>query len=129
MGREADRVAGLLVRAVQNGTKVLALNINEGLIDGTPVDLGWARANWVMSIGRASDDLIGGRDSFDTGQQELGMAEVASRYRLADGPIFITNNVPYIEALNTGSSDQAPAGFIEAVIETEVDKANRRVFR
>ena len=32
------------------------------------------------------------------------------------GPIYITNNVPYINSLNGGHSQHAPAGFVERAI-------------
>lgn len=129
MGRESDRVTSEFLRALQKEVKIIALDINKGLIDKTPVDLGWAKANWIPSIGTSFEGPVGSRDSFDTGEQELGMAAVASQYQLSDGPVFITNNVPYIEALNAGSSDQAPAGFIEAVIDHVVELANKRILK
>lgn len=129
MGREADRVIREFNRKLQNEVKIIALDINEGLIDETPVDTGWARANWVPSIGTPFEGPVGDRDSFDTGEQEMGMAEVASQYQLSDGPVFITNNVPYIESLNQGHSAKAPAGFIEAIIDRVVEDANRRILK
>lgn len=129
MGREADRVMREFLRALQKEIKIIALDINEGLIDKTPVDTGWARANWIPSIGTPFEGPVGDPTSFDTGEQELGMAAVASQYQLSDGPVFITNNVPYIEQLNAGSSEKAPAGFIEAIIDRVVEDANRRILK
>ncbi len=129
MGRQADLVGRALNKSIVREIKTLTLDITEGLIDGTPVDTGWARANWIPQIGDPFRDIVGDREAIDTSEQELGMAEVATQYDLLDGPIFISNNVPYIESLNEGSSDQAPAGFIEAVIEREVAKANQRILR
>jgi len=129
MGAEADRVMGEFFRALQKEVKIIALDINEGLIDKTPVDTGWARANWILNIGTPFEGPIGTRDSFNTGQQEVGMAAVASQYQLSDGPVFISNNVPYIESLNAGKSDQAPAGFIEEIIDRVVEESNRRILK
>lgn len=129
MGREADRVTAEFLRALQKEIKIIALDINEGLIDKTPVDTGWAKANWIPSIGTPFEGPVGARDSFDTGEQELGMAAVASQYQLSDGPVFITNNVPYIEALNAGHSPDAPAGYIEAIVNHVVEIANRRILK
>ncbi len=129
MGNEADRVTAEFLQALQKEVKIIALDINEGLIDITPVDTGWAKANWIPSIGTPFQGPVGTRDSYDTAEQELGMASVASQYQLGDGPVFISNNVPYIESLNAGQSPQAPAGFIEAVIDRVVDDANRRILK
>ena len=104
--------------------KRLALNINAELIKRTPIDTGWARANWVPNIGVPFEGTAGTRadaeaGSVDTATQQAGLAEVATAYQT--GPtIHQTNNVPYIERLNGGSSKQAPAGFVQAAILTAV---------
>lgn len=103
----------------------LALNVNANLRDnpplGTPIDTGWASANWLPSIGEPK--TVDG----DPADPKAGptVAEVAARARVAsegendvlswrfqDGPIFSTNNVPYIAALNAGHSPQSPRGFV-----------------
>lgn len=97
----------------------LALNVTALLVKDTPVDTGWARANWVPSIGAPRERTAGTRAAAEAGQVDLapqvrGQAEVAG-YKL--GPaIFISNNVPYIKRLNSGSSRQAPAGFVQSAI-------------
>ncbi len=83
---------------------------------GTPVDTGWARINWVPNIGSALDTTAGTRAQAEAGQlsgdSALGVATVASTYKLAMGPVHITNNVPYILTLDGGSSAQAAKGFV-----------------
>lgn len=87
---------------------------------GTPVDTGWARANWIPSIGTPRQEPDGQRP--DSGQtasataQAAGEAVVASRYTAEQGPIHITNNVPYITFLNAGTSPQAQPGFVQRAI-------------
>ena len=97
----------------------LAVNISAELIATTPVDTGWARANWVPTL---SAPYAAGRgaapgkvDSLATLAQSEGLAEILA-FKLADGAIFVGNNVPYIARLNAGHSDQAPSGFVEAAI-------------
>jgi len=100
--------------------KRLALNINAELIKATPVDTGWARANWVPNIGSPFERTAGTREDAEQGRLDLasrekGLASIVTTYRL--GPeIHQTNNVPYIELLNAGSSKQAPAGFVQSSI-------------
>lgn len=88
---------------------------------GTPVDTGWARANWVPNIGGAFDGTAGTREQaqqgrIDSGTAQRGLVALATQYRLRQGPVFITNNVPYIGILNDGSSAQAPRAFVQAAI-------------
>lgn len=95
----------------------LMLAITDILIRNTPVDTGWARSNWVPSIGRAFDGVANDPSRVSTAEQESGSLEVAGYLDFAWGDLFITNNVPYILPLNEGHSAQAPAGFVQAAIE------------
>ena len=94
---------------------------------GTPVDTGWARANWIPSIRRpaagvptptawqAKHDAVPGAVS----RQESAEAEIVTQFTLSKKRMFITNNVPYIGRLNRrpGHSQQAPEGeFVQASI-------------
>lgn len=84
---------------------------------GTPVDTGWARANWIPNIGRPSRlEPVGSRESVSNAAQKIGIAAVATGFVLEDREIHVSNNVPYIGALNNGSSAQAPSGFVEIAI-------------
>jgi len=89
---------------------------------GTPVDTGWARANWIPVLGRPSrraaarpgdDEQTRGAAAALGAQQQSAVAAIATGYRLSQGRITIANNVPYIVPLNEGSSRQAPAGFVQ----------------
>jgi hypothetical protein len=113
-------IAGLN-RFVEQIIKKLVLDIVANLQaapseGGTPVLTGWARANWVPNIGSALDQTAGTRAQAEAGQlsgaSAAGVAQVVTEYKLARGPVHITNNVPYILKLDAGSSKQAPAGFI-----------------
>lgn len=115
-----------LTAFTERSMRELTLEVHANLVrapreGGTPVNTGWARVNWIPAIGKPVTEPDGERppDGVPTqaGSKALsGLAEVAARYRLSQGPIFITNNVPYILKLNDGSSSQAPAGFVQAAI-------------
>lgn len=88
---------------------------------GTPVDTGWARANWIPQIGTPRTATEGTREAAEAGNvssagQEAGIASVVTGYKRERGPIYISNNVPYILNLNEGSSKQAPKGFVQNAI-------------
>jgi hypothetical protein len=87
---------------------------------GTPVDTGWARANWIPQIGTPGTSPAGTYAAALAGslpnESQVGVATVATTYRLRSGPVFVSNNVPYIAQLNEGSSRQAPRGFVQAGI-------------
>ncbi|MFL6864115.1 MAG: hypothetical protein ACJ8DZ_14060 [Allosphingosinicella sp.] len=104
----------------------LSLNIDANLRSspplGTPVDTGWARANWLPSIGAPAAVDSSKRDptpldiSARVQLADQGRNDVLS-WRLTDGAIFTTNSVPYIEALNDGHSPQSPRGWVQTAIE------------
>lgn len=118
----------------------LGLNVDANLRAappvGTPVDIGWARANWVPSVGEPviyqdkrnpePADVAGMESARQSGVNEL------LSYRLADGALFNTNNVVYIAKLNDGHSpQQARPGFVQralelAVKQTEATAAGRQ---
>ncbi len=117
-----------LSRFSEREIRALAVNIDANLRanppKGTPIDTGWASANWVPSVGEPS--FLFGEQRDPTPAQvaarraegEKGLNAVL-KWKLPDGPIFVTNNVPYIEKLNSAKthSKQSPPGFVQAGIE------------
>ena len=103
------------------------------LIEVTPVDTGWARANWVPSIGHSSNvpATFAGRTptpgevKAKEAEQAAGMAGVLG-YKLGRGSVFISNNVTYITLLNDGSSPKAPKMFVQASIHRGLTAVERR---
>jgi len=102
--------------------KIIALDAVANLVEDTPRKTGWARSNWIPSIGTPARPDVSitnpepGQVQARSAQREAGVLLVATGYKLERGPIFITNNVPYIGRLNDGSSTQAPAGFVQSAI-------------
>ena len=112
----------------------LMTEIHSELVTTTPVDIGWARVNWVPSYGapyivdiyRAKPDASSvGRVSLRAEAQKI---RVALTYSLNDGNIYITNNVPYINRLNNGWSKQQPAGFVQRAIEKGLKAVKNKRF-
>lgn len=113
----------------------LGLNINANLRSnpplGTPIDLGWASANWVPSVGAPAflpsdkKEPTAGDVSARAQVADKGTNEVLS-WRPEDGPIFSTNSVPYIEPLNAGHSPQSPRGFVQVAIEKAIRQTYSR---
>lgn len=139
MAEQIDIIVADLEQYTRGEIIALALNVNANLRDsppgGTPIDTGWASANWVPSVGEPeilpgepADPKEGptpGEVAARAGLAEQGINEVLS-WRLQDGPIFSTNNVPYIGALNAGHSPQSPRGFVQTAIEKAVRETYSR---
>jgi len=89
---------------------------------GTPIDTGWASANWIPSVGapvtatagtRPDNATHGANNASRTAQQQ-GIANVATKFDYyRDGTIHVSNAVPYIIELNEGNSSQAGPGFVQ----------------
>lgn len=91
--------------------------------EGTPRDTNRANNGWDLTVGSP-----GGSDPGDTTQRRHAPQRAqASRGKAAradiEDPIYISNNVPYIVALNDGHSQQSPAKFVEIAVEREEKKA------
>lgn len=113
---------------VEKVMQKITLDIVANLKETTPVDTGWARANWIPMMSNSFDGTVGspedlaphkGKGTFPQAVQEQRLAAILG-YNLKDGRIFISNNVPYIKRLNDGSSKKAPSGFVIQAIEKAV---------
>jgi len=129
---QIDLIVGGLDVTVERAMKVVTLEATAILIEETPRDTGWARANWVPQIGQPFANTAGTRElaergTLDLSVQQGGVAEVATQYRVERGRVFITNNVPYILLLNEGSSTQAPAGYVQIGLAKAVRNAERKL--
>ncbi len=91
--------------------KRFALEFLTTVIPATPVRTGRARSNWNASLERA--DLSTRPTDGTSGDKALQRGAGIIRQAKDGQSIFISNNLPYIQVLNAGSSKQAPAGFIE----------------
>lgn len=78
------------------------LEIFDGVVSMTPVDTGHARANWQVSAGEANGVEIPG-----AGDPRPAALSVI-RELTAGPPVYIFNNVPYIETLEYGQYPNPP---------------------
>jgi hypothetical protein len=115
----------------KNGTKVartVALAVDQTVVIATPVDEGRARANWQVRVGPAATDVIpayvpgkGGNTGAQNAQAAMEQGKIAISTAQPGQEIHITNNLPYIGALNDGHSAQAPAGFVEQAVKAGIE--------
>lgn len=118
LGHYMDDVAEKLDIAVEVVARKLTIDAWGKLVKRTPVDTGRARASWAISVSEpyAGPPPLPGQHGMPS---EPGVAEI-------DGTtaIFITSNLPYMEALENGHSGQAPNGMVRitvAEIAAEID--------
>ena len=108
-------------RFVNQQARATTLNLIRGLVLATPVDQGFARSNWQTSQGKPIKSEI----KSDISKNGSISVAIASRATNAAAKIpypdfYVRNNLPYIERLNNGWSEQAPIKFVEQVIDRVV---------
>lgn len=114
----------------------------------TPVDTGRARAGWFITLGKPSDEVIpeapqsnGGKKTRKNKKKKKGGKKKKGTYyktppidqRMpatisARDTVYVTNNTPYIQRLNEGYSEQAPARFVETAA-AKVQSSMKRLWR
>ena len=93
----------------------VCLDLSAGVINDTPVDTGRARANWQPAVNRVADTALSATDA--SGAATIAKV-VDTLKELRPGDTFtLVNNVPYILALEDGSSKQAPQGMLKRNLE------------
>lgn len=137
-GRNINRTADRLPRAVAAVVTAVGKAVSYNVIDRTPVDTGEARSNWLPSLGVPIRGTIApytpypkyshgnGRGTGETANASAAKARVdgALKARQPGQTFIIQNNVDHIGELNSGSSKQAPALFVELAVQAGVRTLN-----
>ncbi|HEY0820255.1 MAG TPA: hypothetical protein VGD46_15830 [Rhizobacter sp.] len=125
--READRFE----QYIKNVTAGVVAAVYEGILLYTPVLTGRARKNWFVTRSAPSKRMVDGDQKINepgywftvTGEplnsEERGVAE-SIKNAVMQGPVgtrvYVTNNLPYIDDLESGSSAKAPAGMVDIAV-------------
>lgn len=119
-----DDLNAYIKRTNKDASKVLrgaALELFGGIMQRTPVKTGRARGNWNAKVGSPDTST---NDTRREGQAASAASGAISEF--APGDILcITNNLPYIGALEYGHSKQADRGMVRVTAE-EFRQAVRR---
>lgn len=98
---------------VNQTVRKVAFELTRDLVQATPVDTGLAKSNYFLGNDRVeSTDTTASTN----GAPSLGRAAQFAATVVAGGVFYITNNLPYVMALEFGSSQQAPLGFARGIV-------------
>lgn len=102
----------------------VVIDITSDIVRMTPVDTGHARSNYFWGVQRVSaiDETRHGK-----GAPSFARAFTFASSAKAGGVCFITNNLPYIMALEYGSSKQAANGMARIVVARWQEIVNKAV--
>lgn len=89
------------------------LEVHGRLIRRTPVDTGRARGNWNVGVNQI-DRSVADENMDPSGRTsiQVGQATILADFKAGDVG-YVTNGLPYIPALEDGSSQQAPEGMVK----------------
>ena len=126
--RRMQRRAQQVEVGASDAVKSAALVINQVVVLETPVDTGHARANWQIGLVAPITKEIDEEDKPGAATIARNNTLIKARTKRVD--IILSNNVPYINELNEGSSSLAPAGFVQlAVLAAVAALVKTRVFK
>lgn len=105
--------------------RLVAAAVDQAVVLATPVDTGRARANWLVGLGVRPGRTVeavdrGGGPTVATGQATAGRARRGE-------DVHISNNLPYIQRLNEGSSAQAPSRFVQLAMGRAIRAVRPRI--
>lgn len=123
VGKDFEERMKLLGEAIESGARQILADVSDAvqvhLIHATPVSdpstghSGRARNNWIASINNPSTAVTYNGPFEASGEQRISTNRTIIENNSRGRPVYITNNLNYIQALNDGYSAQAPAGFIQ----------------
>lgn len=122
--KRMDALAKKAEQGAKSITQRAAWAATKTLVMLTPIDTGQAKSNWIVALGTPETEpraaFTPGKKGSTSGENVLmalaAALSIISRYQ--QGEIYLTNNLKYIMRLNRGWSSQAPAGFVEAGVES-----------
>ncbi len=118
MAWKGKKPSSFAVQVKLDGEKLIkdiGMDLIQGVVIGTPVDEGTARANWKAS--NTPDYKYDLKDRDPSGQGTINKVYVFFSQNAKLGSlIYLQSNLPYIERLENGWSDQAPQGMVSTTM-------------
>jgi hypothetical protein len=103
-------------KKVEDHVIATRVQISKGILQRTPVDTGRARASWIATLGEKSTTVFEEEDDYPSDNALLSQIKRTAKQEVS-GIFWMTNNLPYIRALEYGSSKiQAPEGMVRVTM-------------
>lgn len=99
------------------------------VIERTPVKTGRAKGNWQTDIGQPASGDVERNDTTPKGsisQEMISSLTFVTQQAAVGDAVYMVNNLPYIQKLEDGSSQQAPAGMVKVTRNEFVTEVNRQ---
>ena len=138
--RQLQRVMAEMLRLQVEGDALnvvrrVVMQVFIDIVRRTPVDTGRARAAWQFSTGSPSGKIppagdypqLHGRDITKSAVAAAVSGAIATIETAPETVWYIANNVEYIQALEAGWSNQAPAGMLGLALQELSTQLERRL--
>lgn len=113
----AEIVVEGLSHVLQQKAVQVATDLFMRIQSKTPVETGRARASWRLAAGQADESVA------PAGSGAYGLSPVPVLNQSKPGEnLIISNNLPYIRALEFGSASQDPAAMVRIAVQEVVNK-------
>ena len=106
----AAEIGAELVEEINRQIRILAVDLDQRIVLKTPVKTGRARANWLVGLGAPRRGTVSSADEKGGATIVKNTQEIQKTKPGQD--IWLSNNLPYIQNLERGTSKQAPAGMV-----------------
>lgn len=124
LSEKFERRADEVERLASKRAALISKSVIANLVRNTPVDTSRAISNWMTSINKPTLGAaiephvfgIQGSSWSASASTTLNLAFSIIDFKKPNQSVYISNNTEYIMELETGSSTQAPAGFVEISI-------------
>lgn len=101
--------------SVEQVMRASAISMFSTIVQRTPVDTGRARANWLYTQDTPSSSTV--ESGPDKREADTGSSSKIAQEIKPGSKHIITNNLPYIEKLESGDgSSQAPRGMVKVSV-------------
>ena len=113
--KELDREQDKILDEVERIIKDVVSSIFISLQPNTPLQTGWLRSNWLISINTPRVSPIGSKKNISPAlsAQKASFTKFLSQSLNNVEIIFLNNNVPYGEFVNNGTSTRPPTNFVQ----------------
>lgn len=108
--------------------RAFCLLLAERIIERTPVDTGFARANWFASLQGFDGRVLVQVDGQAYPNGSLAEIALVSAGIQPNMTFYIYNNAPYILPLEHGHSKQAPQGMVKLTV-AEAEALARQAYQ
>ena len=108
---DLKRFSDKSIKDVSEVKRAVSLSLFNSIIQDTPVDTGRARGNWQTDTGQAKSGVVERDDK--GGEKASAEAKGVIEDSDLNDTLYMSNNLPYIEPLENGSSSQSPEGMVK----------------